>query len=217
MKIERLKIADLKPAEKNTRTHTAKQLEELIRSYKMFGQIRPVIIDENNVIWCGNGLFLALRQAGEAEVDALRVVGLSESQKKKLMLADNQIFTLGSTNTAVMDEFLVEIEDFDIPGYDSEMLEQLYGDLNEATEAVSSYGIIPEESVQQIVGREIEKNEVQESRVYTRDEAPVVLKEDADDTLPPTIQHTNGMFNVPKDNNARPFIVCPKCGEKIWV
>lgn len=216
MKIERLKIADLKPAEKNTRTHTAKQLEELIRSYRMFGQIRPVIIDENNVIWCGNGLFLALRQAGEAEVDALRVVGLTESQKKKLMLADNQIFTLGTTNTAVMDEFLSEIEDFDIPGYDSDMLEQLYGDLNEATEAMSSYGIIPEETVVQIQGREIEKAEVQEARVFTKDEAPV-LKKDEDDSLPPTIQHTNGMFNVPKDKDTRPFIVCPKCGEKIWV
>ena len=216
MKIERLKIADLKPAEKNTRTHTAKQIEELIRSYRMFGQIRPVIIDENNVIWCGNGLFLALRQAGEAEVDALRVVGLTESQKKKLMLADNQIFTLGTTNTAIMDEFLSQIEDFDIPGYDSDMLEQLYGDLNEATEALTSYGVIPEESVVEIQGREIERNEILETRAYTQAEAPA-LKADSDDTLPPTIQHTNGMFNVPKDKDTRPFIVCPKCGEKIWV
>lgn len=216
MKIERLKIADLKPAEKNTRIHTAKQLEELYRSYKMFGQIRPVIIDENNVIWCGNGLFLSLRQAGEEEIDALRLSNLSESQKKKLMLADNQIFTLGTTNTAIMDEFLAEIEDFDIPGYDSDMLEQLYGDLNDATEALSSYGVIPEETVVEIQGREIAKAEVQESRVYTRDEAPV-LKSDADDTLPPTIQHTNGMVNVPKDKDTRPFIVCPKCGEKIWL
>ena len=216
MKIERLKIADLKPAEKNTRTHTAKQIEELIRSYRMFGQIRPVVIDENNVIWCGNGLFLALRQAGEEYVDACRVVGLTDSQKKKLMLADNQIFTLGTTNTAIMDEFLAEIEDFDIPGYDKDMLEQLYGDLNEATEAMASYGVIPEESVAEIVGKEVETKEVQESRVYTSTEAPA-LKSDADDTLPPTIKHTDGMFNVPKDSNTRPFIVCPKCGEKIWV
>lgn len=216
MKIERVKIADLKPAEKNTRNHNAKQLEELIRSYKMFGQIRPVIIDEDNVIWCGNGLYLALKQAGETEVDAHRVVGLTEEQKKKLMMADNQIFTLGTTNSAVLDEFLSEITDYDVPGYDADMLQQLYGSMEEATEAMSSYGVIPEETVVEIQGREMAHNEVQESRVYTQSDAPA-LKDDADDTLPPTIKHTDGMFNVPKDKDTRPFIVCPKCGEKIWV
>lgn len=214
MRIERLKLADLKPAEKNTRNHNAKQIEELIRSYKMFGQIRPVIVDEDNVIWCGNGLYMALKQAGETEVEAHRVTGLTEEQKKKLMMADNQIFTLGTTNTAVLDEFLSELSDFDVPGYDSEMLAQLYGDIDEATEALSSYGVIPEETVEQIVSRETERNEKQEARVYTKDEAP---KTETDDSLPPSIEHTNGMFNVPKDKDTRPFIVCPRCGEKIWV
>lgn len=216
MKIERLKIADLQPAEKNTRMHPQKQIDELVRSYKMFGQIRPIIIDENNKVWCGNGLFTALKQSGETEIDAYRVVGLTEDQKKKLMLADNQIFTLGCTNTSVMDEFLAEIADYDIPGYDSDMLEQLYGDIGEATEALSSYGIIEDEAVQEIAQAETKRNEVQETRVYTKDEAPAESWNPGE-TLPPTIQHTDGMVNMPKSKDTRPFIVCPRCGEKIWV
>ena len=203
MKIERLKVADLKPAERNTRTHNQKQIAELIRSFKMFGQIRPIVIDENNVIWCGNGFYQAAKEAGEAEVDCLRMIGLSEDQKKKLMLADNQIFTLGGTNTIVMDEILSELGDFDVPGYDAATLEQLYG-------------VIDEETVQTIVETETQRNNEQEQRVIVKDEKPAEHTAE-DDTLPPTIESVNGMVSVPKDKDTRPFIICPRCGEKIWV
>ena len=83
MKIERLNIADLRPAEKNTRIHNRKQIDELVRSFRMFGQIRPIIVDESNVIWCGNGFYEAAKQAGETEIDAYRIVGLDEKQKRK--------------------------------------------------------------------------------------------------------------------------------------
>lgn len=216
MKIERLKIADLKPAERNTRTHNQKQIAELIRSFRMFGQIRPIVIDENNAIWCGNGFYQAAKEAGEAEVDCLRMIGLSEDQKKKLMLADNQIFTLGGTNTIVMDEILSELGDFDVPGYDAATLEQLYGDIEEATEALTSYGVIDEDTVNEITETETARNNEQEQRVYARDEKPAEHTAE-DDTLPPTIKSVDGMVSVPKDKDTRPFIICPRCGEKIWV
>ena len=215
MKIERLKVADLKPAERNTRTHNQKQIAELIRSFKMFGQIRPIVIDENNVIWCGNGFYQAAKEAGEAEVDCLRMIGLSEDQKKKLMLADNQIFTLGGTNTIVMDEILSSLGDFDVPGYDAATLEQLYGDIEEATEALSNYGVIDEETVSEITETEARRNNETEQRVTYQSEKREATAED--DTLPPSIEAAHGMVNVPKDKDTRPFIVCPRCGEKIWV
>lgn len=215
MNIERIKVADLKPVERNTRTHNQKQITELIRSFKMFGQIRPIVIDESNAIWCGNGFYQAAKEAGEVEVDCLRMVGLSEDQKKKLMLADNQIFTLGGTNTIVMDEILSELGDFDVPGYDAETLEQLYGDIGEAAEALSSYGVIDDETVQTVVETETKRNAEPIQRVVVADEEDDEAEED--ETLPPTIKAANGMLNVPKDKDTRAFIVCPRCGEKIWV
>ena len=222
MKIERLNIADLRPAEKNTRIHNRKQIDELVRSFKMFGQIRPVIIDENNVIWCGNGFFEAAKQAGETQIDALRMVGLSENDKRKLMLADNQTFLLGATNTTIMDEFLTEMQDFDVPGFDADMLSSLYGTIEEATEELQNYGVIDQESVHSIERAEASRSEIQEARVFVQDEVkntPSTSPEGSpmDDSLPETLKSTNGMVNIPKDNNTRPYIVCPRCGEHIYV
>lgn len=223
MKIERLLIADLRPAEKNTRIHNRKQIEELVRSFRMFGQIRPIIIDEDNVIWCGNGFYEAAREAGETEIDAYRITGLTDSQKKKLMMADNQTFLLGATNTAIMDEFLTEMQDFDVPGFDAETLEQLYGSMEEATNEMQSYGVVDDNTVQSIGNVEASRSAVQEERVFVHDEVqkgsypPSTRAETHDESLPPTIKAANGMLNVPQDKNTRPFIVCPKCGEKIWV
>lgn len=214
MKIERIKIADLRPAEKNTRNHNQKQIEELIRSFRMFGQIRPVVIDENNVIYCGNGFYSAMIEAGETEVDAYRVVGLTDDQKKKLMLADNQIFLLGTANMAVMDEILSELGDFDVPGYDEATLAQLYGDIEEATEELSSYGVVDDEVAQEITDNQTAREEIQEQRVYAPSETP---EEAQDDSLPTNIKSANGMLNVPVEKDTRPFIICPRCGEKIWV
>lgn len=215
MNIERVKIADLTPYERNTRIHNKKQIEELIRSYNMFGQIRPIVIDENNIIWCGNGFYEALKQAGEAEIDAYRVVGLTEDKKKKLMLADNQTFGLGATNATVMDEIMKELDGFDVPGFDEDVLAQLYGDIEEAAEAMSSYGVIDEETVNKMAKIEEQRGNAQEYHA-----APVIenpAHHTADESLPVDIKAAAGMVNVPKDKDTRPFIVCPRCGEKIWL
>lgn len=223
MNIERVRIADLHPAEKNTRIHNRKQIDELVRSFKMFGQIRPIIIDEDNVIWCGNGFYTAAKESGETEIDAYRIVGLDEAQKKKLMLADNQTFLLGATNTAIMDEFLTELQDFDVPGFDADTLAQLYGTMEAATEELKSYGVIEAETVQSIERVEASRGAVSDERVFVHGEpqnashahsgAPMATN----DSLPRTIESTSGMVNIPRDNNTRPFVVCPRCGERIYI
>lgn len=219
MKIERVNIADLRPAKKNTRIHNRKQIEELVRSFRMFGQIRPVIIDEANVIWCGNGFFEAAKEAGETAIDAYRIVGLNESQKKKLMLADNQTFLLGATNTSVMDEFLTEMQDWDVPGFDADTLEQLYGAIEDATEELQTYGVIDTASVQSM--ERAQEQRAQESHEEVELPAPTVAARPAyesdESLLPRDIEAADGMVNIPKDKNTKPFIVCPKCGEKIWM
>ena len=91
MKIVRKKLSELKPAERNVRIHSEKQVKEFVRSLESFGQIRPIVIDEDNTILAGNGLYAALMAKGESSADCYVVTGLSETEKKKLMLADNKI------------------------------------------------------------------------------------------------------------------------------
>ena len=57
MKVCRIKLSDLVPPKENIRYHTEAQLKEFERSVRMFGQIRPIVVDEDNVILAGNGLF----------------------------------------------------------------------------------------------------------------------------------------------------------------
>ena len=112
MEITTVRLTDLKKAEKNIRKHTPKQIAEYVRSLKMFGQVRPIVADENHVIIAGNGMYDALVEMGAETAECYIVTGMTENQKKKLMLADNKIYELGYRGLPVVcywrtPEFLV--------------------------------------------------------------------------------------------------------------
>ena len=46
MKIVKRPLSELRKMEKNIRRHTDKQIKEYVRSLQMFGQIKPVVVDE---------------------------------------------------------------------------------------------------------------------------------------------------------------------------
>ncbi len=89
MEIITMKLSELVKPEKNVRIHTEQQLREFERSVTMFGQIRPIVVDENNVILAGNGLYETLLMMGKETADVYRYENLTKNQKKKLMIADN--------------------------------------------------------------------------------------------------------------------------------
>ena len=59
MKVIKKRLDDLKHPEKNVRIHSEQQIRELKRSLEKFGQTRALVVDENNVILIGNGLYEA--------------------------------------------------------------------------------------------------------------------------------------------------------------
>jgi DNA modification methylase len=123
LKIIKRKLADLKCPEKNFRIHDERQISEFCRSISMFGQIRPIVIDECGAVLAGNGLLAALAQLGRAEADCYVAAGLTGPQKKKLMIADNRIYDLGASDAAVLEDFILELnDDLDIPGFDEGLL-----------------------------------------------------------------------------------------------
>ena len=151
MKVTKKPLAELHPPERNVRMHTDKQLKEFRRSVEMFGQIRPIVVDEGGIILAGNGLFETLLSMGRTEADCYIVSGLTEAQKKKLMLADNKIFGLGVDDLDTMDAFLVELkDDLDIPGFDEDLLKNMVADAEEITETLQEYGTLDEEEVKKI-------------------------------------------------------------------
>jgi len=151
-------LADLKPPPRNVRMHPEKQITELARAVEKFGQIRPVVIDENNMILAGNGLVQALNKLNHEQVEAYRVSGLSERDKKRLMLSDNKLFSLGLDDHTAILETLREFdgEGFDIPGFDDEVLNTLFSTLDTVTaDALLSYGILEQQAVTAAQEREV--------------------------------------------------------------
>lgn len=126
MKIAQLALDQLKRPQRNVRTHTAQQIVEFKRSVEMFGQIRPIVVDEEHTILAGNGLYDTLLALGHDTADCYVVAGLSENEKKKLMLADNRIFSLGADDMQAIDDIINDLkDDLDIPGFDDSILQSL--------------------------------------------------------------------------------------------
>lgn len=226
MTITKVPITALKTPEKNVRIHSAKQIEEFKRSIEMFGQIRPIVCDEEYTIIAGNGLYAALLSLGYAEADCYIVNGLSEVEKKKLMLADNRIFSLGVDDLQAFDEILLELDnDFDIPGYDSSLLETLTISLDDADDYISGYGIISDESKEQMQRAAEKYREEDEAFSHSYEEykpvTPLRPQESASNVFKPTTDIGAGTVEkpvgAPENELQRRFLVCPKCGEKIWL
>ena len=93
MKTVMIPIADLRRPERNVRMHTDKQIKEFRRSIEMFGQIRPIVVDENNVMLAGNGLYETLLSMGRTEAACYVVTGLSEKEKKNAPKKKTEMMT----------------------------------------------------------------------------------------------------------------------------
>ena len=151
MNVTRKLLSELRRPERNVRMHTDKQLKEFRRSIEMFGQIRPIVVDEDGVILAGNGLYETLLSMGRTEADCYVVTGLTEAQKKKLMLADNRVFDLGVDDLSALDAFVLELkDDLDIPGYEEDLLRAMVMEADEAADTLSEYGAIDEERIEEI-------------------------------------------------------------------
>ena len=211
MKQLTLKLSELVRPERNIRIHTEKQLEEFERSERMFGQIRPIVVDEKNTILAGNGLYETLLRMGEKQALVYKYDDLTESQKKKLMIADNKIFSLGIENLDTLNEFLEELNgDLDIPGFDEEILKQMVADADEVTEKISEYGTLDEEEIQQI--KEANEKREQKELEFASEEEKAIAQ-----TYLPQQGGQSATMESQESAETRRFVICPKCGEQIWL
>ena len=214
MKITKIKLADLKKPERNVRKHTDKQMVEYVRSLDMFGQIRPLVVDENYVIIAGNGLYDALLKKGADTADCYVVTGLTDKEKKKLMLADNKIFELGYDDTDAFDAILKELEgDVDIPGWDEDLLKMLNATAEEAIAEAENYGVFPQEDVQNIQKGQDKKTKTAESGSYEPVPAPKQEDTPTDGLVTPAAPADPEQ----EEQETRRYVICPKCGEKVFL
>lgn len=183
-------ISTLKQPEKNTRMHPEKQIAEIRRSLQKWGQFKNIVVDENNVILAGNGLVEAMKAEGMKKAKALILHELSENDKKKLMMADNKTAGLGIDDLDNIQQIIIELAgDFDIPGFDDDVLKSINAASEEISQALEDYGRATEKNLELIEAR-----------------ANINEAENEDDT-----ETDNETFT-----DKQPHI-CPQCGAEIWL
>lgn len=136
--LERIQLADLTPYPNNPRKHSERQIDEYIKSLKAFKQIRPLVIDEKGVILVGHGIYYSYRKMGQAEALVIRRTDLTEKEKQKLVLADNQIQELGTTDFDLVYAMLRDIGEVEIPGFDPDIIDSLLNTVNEELDEYTS-------------------------------------------------------------------------------
>lgn len=105
----------LVPYARNARTHSDAQVAQIAASIREFGWTNPVLIDEEGGIIAGHGRVLAARQLGQGEAPCIVLDGLTKTQRRAYVLADNQLATKAGWD----DELLsLELSDLKADGFD---------------------------------------------------------------------------------------------------
>jgi len=184
----------LKTPEKNTRIHPEKQINEIRRSLRKWGQYKDVVVDDQYLVLAGNGLTEAMRAEGYKKAWTVILYDLSENDKKKLMMADNKTAGLGIDNLNNIEALISELAgDFDIPGFDDDILNSINAASEEISQVLDGYGVATAENIAEIESH-AGANEEEEAWGPT------------DETDPET----------PGETENKP-IICPHCGKEIWL
>lgn len=218
MNVITMPISELKRPERNVRIHTDKQLKEFERSIRMFGQIRPLVVDETNTILAGVGCFETLCRMGAAEAAVYKVSDLTESQKKKLMIADNKIYGLGIDNLETFDSFLKELsDDLDIPGFDESILQSMVAEAEEVTDKIMEYGSVDDSEIESLKAAKARKEALME-KAGQKQEATALAQPVA---VPQPVPAPSNLPLADEEDTEpteiRKFVICQNCGEKIWL
>ena len=214
MDIQKIKLSDMKPLQENIRVHGENQIKHYIKSIKQFGQTKPIILDEDYNILIGNGLYKAMTEMGFEYAEGYFKKGLSEKDKKKLILADNKVYELGMTANNQIDKYLKEITDlgdFDIVGYEEDILKSIMATPDEILEDMKSYGAFDEQII-----KPIEQPMVNQIEQPTHQQIDQQMVNQMDQQMASQSQ-LNTQIQQPQMSQADTMrtIICPNCGEVI--
>jgi DNA modification methylase len=96
----------------NARTHSRKQIAQIAASISQFGFTNPLLIDEESILIAGHGRLKAAQNLGLEEVPAIELTGLSEAEKRALVLADNKIALNAGWDIDVLKIEIEHLQDF---------------------------------------------------------------------------------------------------------
>jgi len=157
--IEMLSPRILRPAPRNARTHSTKQVRQIADSMVRFGVINPLIADESGRIVAGHARAEAAKLLGLKLVPVIRLSHLSETEIRAYVLADNKLAEKAGWNRELLAVELEELQialpevglDLEITGFDPGEVDSIMVDFVEGKN--NSVAEIPEVDREHLVSR----------------------------------------------------------------
>jgi DNA modification methylase len=123
-----MNINEIKPNPNNPRIIKDDKFKKLVKSIQDFPQmleLRPIVIDENNIVLGGNMRLKACIEAGLTDVPVKQAKELTEEQKKEFIVKDNVGYGEWDWDDLAnnWDEQLLMEWGLDIPNFDANVLE----------------------------------------------------------------------------------------------
>lgn len=111
--------ADLIPYARNSRTHPEQQVAQIAASIKEFGFTNPILLGDDGVLIAGHGRLAAAQKLKMGEVPTITLTGLTEAQRRALVIADNKIAENSGWD---LDMLKVELGDLQVADFDMSLL-----------------------------------------------------------------------------------------------
>lgn len=207
MQIEQLKTEDLLSYARNSRTHSEAQVDQIAASIKEFGFTNPVLIDGDGQIIAGHGRVMAARKLKLSEVPCIRLIHLTETQKKAYVIADNKL----ALNAGWDDELLaLEIEDLKEENFDLSLLGFTQDELDEIAEKIADEveGLTDEDAVPETPEEPKTKlgdiYKLGNHRLMCGDSTSIDAVDKLMDGQKADLLHTDPPYNVDYSNASRP-------------
>jgi DNA modification methylase len=123
-----MNINEIKPNPSNPRIIKDDKFKKLVKSIQDFPQmleLRPIVIDENNIVLGGNMRLKACIEAGLKDVPVKQAKELTEEQKKEFIIKDNVAFGEHNWEILANDWNVEDLTEWglDIPNFDATVLE----------------------------------------------------------------------------------------------
>lgn len=109
------KVSELKLNPNNPRKND-EAVDIIAKSIEKYGFKNPLIIDENNIVWCGNTRLKASKKLRLKEVPCIIASDLTEEQMRELALIDNKSSEIADWDYNLLEEELevLDLSDFDL-------------------------------------------------------------------------------------------------------
>ena len=138
-RVELWPLDRLVPYDRNPRTHSDEQIDQIAASMVEFGFTNPLLIDSDDGIIAGHGRLEAAKRLGLTEVPVIVLDHLSPAQRRAYLLADNRLALNAGWDDALLAHELHALNgdgfDLSVTGFSDEELAALMAPLDDEDEA----------------------------------------------------------------------------------